>query len=42
MEGPATVNAGWPNIKRVPEATYFPADAEWRDERLSKSYSVWA
>ena len=32
MEGPATVNDRWPETRCVPGTTYFPADAERREE----------
>ena len=33
MEGPATVNERRPKTRRVPGTTYFPADADRREER---------
>jgi hypothetical protein len=33
MEGPVNVSERRPKIRRVPEATYFPADADRREER---------
>jgi len=34
MERPATVNDRRPKTRRVPGTTYFPSDAERREERL--------
>jgi len=33
MEGPTTVNNRRPKTRRVPGTTYFPSDAERREER---------
>jgi len=33
MEGPATVNDRGPKTRHMPGTTYFPADAERREEQ---------